>query len=517
MKIIALEEHLTAPSVADAWRAHDAGQERNLQGELGARLADLASRRLTDMDVDGVDVQVLSQTTPGTQILPAAEAPVLAREANDHIAAAVAAHPDRFQGLATLPTPDPDAAVAELERAVTQLGFKGAMLCGRTGERNVDHPAFEPMWAAAERLGVPIYIHPLTPAAGVRDAYYSGLGDDLDNAFANFGLGWHYETGIQLLRLVFSGVFDRHPRLQIILGHWGEVVLFYAERIATLDAIAGRERSLPEYLRENVYYTPGGILSDRYLRWTIELVGAERVMFAADYPYRFEGGGASPDVPGARRARRRRPGADRARQLGTADRRRMTAPAPPAEPIAVVIGSTRPTRICPAIARWARDELDRVGSLDYELIDLAEVGLPFLDEPLKAALGQYTHEHTKAWSRLVDGYGGFVFAFPQYNWGYPGVLKNAIDFLYREWRGKPVASLTYGTRGGNRGADQMRQVYEGLHMRAVQASVEVRIADDQVDAQWQLRDVEATMAPYREDLARVDAELAEAMQDRRDG
>jgi predicted TIM-barrel fold metal-dependent hydrolase len=294
VKIIALEEHLVTAPIADAWRRHDSGQERNLTGELGERLADVGEMRLAAMDEDGVDVQVLSQSTPGVQTLPAAEAVTLARESNDLMAAAVAAHPDRFEAFATLPTPDPDAAAAELERAVTQLGFKGAMPCGRTGERNLDHASYEGIWATAERLGVPLYMHPQTPARGVLDAYYGGFGAAIDGAFASPAIGWHYETGVQLLRAIIGGVFDRHPALQLILGHWGEVVLFYAERTAAaIDPVAGLQRPLIDYLRENVYYTPGGILSQRYLSWTLEMVGADRVMYAADYPYQRPGPGAS--------------------------------------------------------------------------------------------------------------------------------------------------------------------------------------------------------------------------------
>ncbi len=109
--------------------------------------------------------------------------------------------------------------------------------------------------------------------------------------------------------------------------------------------------------------------------------------------------------------------------------------------IAVVIGSTRPTRICAGIAAWACEAIGKGSELRYELLDLAEVGLPFLDEPLKAALGNYKHEHTRAWSRTAQSYDGFLFVFPQYNWGYPAVLKNALDYLYREWRGRPVPAL----------------------------------------------------------------------------
>ena len=113
--------------------------------------------------------------------------------------------------------------------------------------------------------------------------------------------------------------------------------------------------------------------------------------------------------------------------------------------VAVVVGSTRPTRICAGIAAWVLTAAQQESVLHYELLDLAEVNLPFLDEPRKAALGQYEHEHTRAWSRLVSSYAGFIFVFPQYNWGYPAPLKNALDFLYHEWNGKPASFVTNGT------------------------------------------------------------------------
>jgi NAD(P)H-dependent FMN reductase len=128
--------------------------------------------------------------------------------------------------------------------------------------------------------------------------------------------------------------------------------------------------------------------------------------------------------------------------------------------VAVVIGSTRPARICAGIAAWALAAAQESSPLTYELLDLAEVGLPFLDEPLKAALHQYEHQHTRQWSRLVSSYDGFLFVFPQYNWGYPAVLKNALDFLYLEWRDKPASFLTYGTRGGGKAAAQFTEALD---------------------------------------------------------
>jgi NAD(P)H-dependent FMN reductase len=145
-------------------------------------------------------------------------------------------------------------------------------------------------------------------------------------------------------------------------------------------------------------------------------------------------------------------------------------------------------------------------------VDLAEVDLPFLDELLKAALGQYQHEHTKAWSRTIHAFDGFVFVFPQYSWGYPAPLKNALDFLYVEWHDKPVGLVTYGTRGGARSAEQMRGVLQGLRMRELPVHLEVFIADD-VDEDWQLRDVEALMRPHHEQTMAIGAQMIEALED----
>ena len=181
--------------------------------------------------------------------------------------------------------------------------------------------------------------------------------------------------------------------------------------------------------------------------------------------------------------------------------------------VAVIIGSTRPTRICPGIAASARRTLAEHSSLGYELIDLAEVNLPLLDEPLKAALRDYRHAHTKAWSATIERFDAFVFVAPQYNWGYPAALKNALDYLYFEWHDKPATTITYGTRGGGKAADQLRQLFDGLHMRALGRRVELAITDAHVDERWQLKDVEATMSPYRDQLRAVDAELAAALTD----
>jgi NAD(P)H-dependent FMN reductase len=179
--------------------------------------------------------------------------------------------------------------------------------------------------------------------------------------------------------------------------------------------------------------------------------------------------------------------------------------------VAIVVGSTRPTRISAGIADWTLRNVQSESPLHYELIDLAEVNLPFLDEPVMAARGEYEHEHTRAWSQLVSSFEGFLFVFPQYNWGYPAVLKNALDFLYWEWREKPVSFVTFGTRGGSRAALQIQGVLQGLHMNELADHLEIRIAEYDVDEKWQLKDLEGLLLPYREQLLTIDREMVAAL------
>ncbi len=179
--------------------------------------------------------------------------------------------------------------------------------------------------------------------------------------------------------------------------------------------------------------------------------------------------------------------------------------------IGIVVGSTRPARISLDVATWARTALDRQSELDYQIVDLAETGLPFLDEPYPAAYGQYRHDHTRRWSALVSGYDGFLFVFPQYNWGYPGVLKNALDFLYREWHGKPSTQLTWGVRGGARGAAQFHQVMLGLHLDPLDTRIEAVLTEQDVSPAGRLLDAEGTFGVTRPALRAIDREFREQL------
>lgn len=293
LKIIGIEEHFLTREITAAWEASAIGSEGTGNfdlGEIGLRLEDLGEGRLSLMDESGVDVQVLSVTTPALHNLEPAESVRLARSTNDLMAATVAKHPTRFQGLAVLPMPAPDEAALELRRAVVECGLRGAMVCGRTRDKNLDHPDFLPVLGTAAELNVPLFIHPQIPQAQVRAALYSGFGEPVDTAFAAFGLGWHYEAGIQFVRLILAGAFDRFPNLQIILGHWGEVVLFYIERLKSLGRVAKLGLPVEEYFKRNLYVTSSGMWNQGYLQRALEVVGPERILYSTDYPYQYRPG-----------------------------------------------------------------------------------------------------------------------------------------------------------------------------------------------------------------------------------
>ena len=159
------------------------------------------------------------------------------------------------------------------------------MLHSLAGDDFLDAQRYWEIFEAADHYRAPIYLHPSSPPAAVAASYYGGLGDAIGGVLGTGAPGWHYQTGVALLRLILSGLFDRFPNLQVIVGHWGEMVLFYLDRIALLDGFSNLDRPLEDYFRTNVFITPGGIASHRYLRWAIEVVGIDRIMHASDYPF----------------------------------------------------------------------------------------------------------------------------------------------------------------------------------------------------------------------------------------
>ncbi|NEA43431.1 amidohydrolase family protein [Streptomyces sp. SID11385] len=297
MKIIALEEHFADPAVAKAGGREAQALSPGFGEAFGPSsglpysptpevLQDLADKRLADMDAGGITMQVLSCL--GAQTVPADVAPEVIAAANDKAAAAVRAHPDRFAAFASLPTAAPEAAVAELDRAVNDLGFVGTMIFGRTEGEFLDAPRFEPILAKAAALNVPVFLHPGVPPRVITEANYAaGLPLVTETRLQTAAWGWHQETAVHFLHLVHSGVLDRYPNLQFILGHWGEMIPFYLDRVneALPQRATGLDRSFHEYFRENVYIAPSGLWSQAQLRFCLETMPLERIVFAVDYPF----------------------------------------------------------------------------------------------------------------------------------------------------------------------------------------------------------------------------------------
>jgi predicted TIM-barrel fold metal-dependent hydrolase len=289
MRIIGVEETVVVPAVHEAYRRAGSPQipARGFgDGPIAENLRETGERRIAHMDDQGIDVAVLSLSSPGVQDLPEADAITVAREANDQLAEIVASRPDRFQAFAAIPTQSPSAAAAELERAVGDLGFPGAMLYGRTGDKLADHPDNDELYATAERLRVPLHFHPQMPVQPVVDAYYSGLGA-IGTPLAGAAIGWYYDLGVQYLRMIFSGVFDRFPDLQVIAGHWGEVVLFYLDHTGFFAEAGGLRQPLADYFKQNFWVAGSGTNSPRYLRWTAEVMGTDRMLYSTDYPFTY--------------------------------------------------------------------------------------------------------------------------------------------------------------------------------------------------------------------------------------
>ena len=291
MKIITLEEHFEIAEIKKAVARFLPDSHEHFYQPPTRQLEDLEVHRLVEMDAMGIDVQVLSHTSAGLSLIPAAEAITLARAINDQLAQTVQNHPDRFAGFATLPTLDPEASAYELERSVTVLGFKGAMIHGQTNNRFLDDPSFRPILETAARLDVPIYLHPAPPSRVVQDAYYAGFDPAVSASFATFGWGWHLDTGIHALRMVLGGVFDRYPNLQLLLGHWGEMIPFYLARFAEVftQVASQLQRPVADYFLQQMSITPSGMFTLPPFLLAMQVLGAERILYSVDYP--FQDGG----------------------------------------------------------------------------------------------------------------------------------------------------------------------------------------------------------------------------------
>ncbi len=255
---------------------------------IGKKLLDLDKVRLEDMDKHGIDTQVISIFSPGVQVFETSTATRLAKEYNDRLAVAANDHPKRFIGFAAIAPQDPAMAANELERAVTSLGFKGAIINSHTKGEYLDNKKYWKIFERAQKLNVPIYLHPRGPLPDMIKPYaaYPQL--------ASAVWGFAADTSLHALRLIFSGLFDEFPKLKIILGHLGETIPFMLARINTRwSAFTSpiKLKKLPkQYFRDNFLVSTSGMNEDPVvLKAVIDILGSDNVLFATDYPFEDTG------------------------------------------------------------------------------------------------------------------------------------------------------------------------------------------------------------------------------------
>jgi predicted TIM-barrel fold metal-dependent hydrolase len=294
MRTVALEEHFSIPALGqrigkDAISRRGYRPRNITPGAVNPMelLPEIAEKRLKSMDDAGITVQVLSHAGPNADLVAGPDGVATARETNDHLAAAIARHPDRFAGFAMLPLQSPDACAVELKRAVKELGFLGALVNGTTEGRFLDHPSYDGLLAAAAELDVPIYIHPHIPPEAVRKAYYSDLPEGASRVLETAGWGWHSEVAIHLLRMVIAGTLDRHPKLKIIIGHMGEMLPMMMARVDQVfqHDIGHLKRPVSRTILDQVWITTSGIFDEPPFLAALLTFGIDRIMFSVDYPF----------------------------------------------------------------------------------------------------------------------------------------------------------------------------------------------------------------------------------------
>lgn len=308
VKIIAIEEHLNIPDLAQASMPSTLsqapylpnwGKEVDDLGELDPsrprvikassslqKLLAPMEQRILEMDEQGIDMQLLSYIASPQFILENNAIEVI-QKANNHLTQLRQENPSRFAGFATLPWQNTELAIIELERCVKELGFTAVLINGRPSNDFLDHPRYEPILAKLSELNIPLFIHPGIPLPQVQQAYYSGFNNEVSARLSMFAWGWHNEAGIQVIRLMLSGIMDKYPNLKLISGHLGELVPYYLQRLDDSIPLAasGLQCSLLQTYREQVYVTNSGMTDMAHFNFIKEVVGIDNMLFSVDYPY----------------------------------------------------------------------------------------------------------------------------------------------------------------------------------------------------------------------------------------
>ncbi|PVI05635.1 hypothetical protein DM02DRAFT_685439 [Periconia macrospinosa] len=279
---ITLEEHWTSKAAIPSEPARYHPLEAYISS-LMPQLADLYDGRITSLDNNGIAIQVVSHT-PSANLTNSQ-----VQDANNELATAIEAHPNRLAGFATLPMGDPDAAINELDRCINKLGFVGALVDNHLDQNWYDSSAYDPFWSKAVDLNIPVYIHPAFPSTLMKEALYTGGGLDANPAaetsIGAFAFGWHYSTANTLLRLLGAGVFDRHKDLKVIIGHTGEALPIMFQRIDRSSVRWVTGRNFSDVMRNNVWITTSGMFDIPSLKNVQSWMPLDRVMLSVDYPY----------------------------------------------------------------------------------------------------------------------------------------------------------------------------------------------------------------------------------------
>jgi predicted TIM-barrel fold metal-dependent hydrolase len=285
MSTITLEEHFITESFIRATGSFGENAPPALAAQR-SKLLNIGQGRIAAMDEACIDTQVLSLASMGLDALDAPSATALVHDINDELAAAVHAQPTRLAAFAALALKSPSNAAAELDRCITKLGFVGAMIDGTTDSKFYDDPQFLPIFEAAASLGVPIYLHPAPPPESIAKVYYSGLPGELGHMLSIAGWGWHAETGLHILRLIVSGLFDRLPTLQLIIGHMGEGVPYALARSSAVLSRAGNlKKPVADYFQSNIHVTTSGYFTQPPFKCALDVLGIDRMLFSIDYPF----------------------------------------------------------------------------------------------------------------------------------------------------------------------------------------------------------------------------------------
>ena len=295
-RLITVEEHYNSKAVNEKIRKIYAehGTDSDMRavgaatGEAAPGASDLGVERIAYMDAHGIDAQVISYASGIPATMEPEFSVALCRDVNNEMAEKAAAYPGRFYLFAHLPLGDGDEAAKELERCVKELGFVGAMISGHYHDLPYDDAHYLPIFEKAVELDVPVYLHPGIVSPAITEKYYKGdWSPRATFLFSGFGVGWHFDVGVQVLRMMMAGVFDKLPKLKIMIGHWGELVSFYMYRTDEIpQEITGLKKKISDYFKENVYVNPSGMLYGEQFRYCLETFGADHITWGEDYPYR---------------------------------------------------------------------------------------------------------------------------------------------------------------------------------------------------------------------------------------